>query len=145
MNDRQRQFVKEYLVDLNAAAAARRAGYAPEVADRTGYRLLRINEIKQAIDEVLQNRSTRVQITADMVLQGLLAEATRTGEGSTHGARVAAWTAIAKHLGMFVDRHIVETSPGVLVLGGIDVSIALGQQEQPRPVLPPGGGPPAVP
>ena len=35
-----------------------------------------------------------------MVVAGLLKEAEREDEGATHGARVSAWAALAKHLGM---------------------------------------------
>ena len=52
-----------------------------------------------------QARSDRVQITQDDVLRGLRREATLTGEGSTHAARVSAWGLIGKHLGMFVERR----------------------------------------
>jgi len=33
LTDKQRRFCQEYLVDLNASAAARRAGYSPKTVD----------------------------------------------------------------------------------------------------------------
>lgn len=39
------------------------------------------------------------------MLRGLRREATLTGEGSTHAARVSAWGLIGKHLGMFLERR----------------------------------------
>ncbi|MDA1349821.1 MAG: terminase small subunit, partial [Chloroflexi bacterium] len=45
MNARQHRFVEAYLVDPNAAEAARRAGYSQKTADRIGSRLLRNVEI----------------------------------------------------------------------------------------------------
>ena len=42
-----------------------------------------------------------------MVIAGLLKEAQREDEGSSHGARITAWGLLAKHLGMLVDRKII--------------------------------------
>jgi hypothetical protein len=62
-------------------------------------------EIAEAIQAAQQARSERVQITQDDVLRGLHGEATFTGDGSSHAARVSAWAHIAKHLGMFIERR----------------------------------------
>jgi hypothetical protein len=61
--------------------------------------------IADAIAAAQQARSARVQITQDDVLRGLHREATLTGEGSSHSARISAWGLIGKHLGMFVERR----------------------------------------
>jgi hypothetical protein len=105
MTQRQRRFVDEYLLDLNATQAAIRAGYSARTAEQQGPRLLGNVEIAGAIQAALEARSERVQITADDVLRGLHREATLTGDGSSHSARVSAWTQIGKHLGMFVERR----------------------------------------
>ncbi len=42
-----------------------------------------------------------------MVIEGLLKEARREGEGSSHSARISAWGLLAKHLGMLIDRKII--------------------------------------
>lgn len=105
LKDRRQRFVEEYLVDLNATQAAIRAGYSAKTAYSQGQRLLKDVEVQAAIQRAQQSQSQRTLITADEVLQGLKAEATRMGEGSSHGARVAAWTALGKHLALFVDRQ----------------------------------------
>ena len=46
---KQTRFVAEYLIDLNAAAAARRAGYSPKAADQQGYENLRNPQIAAAV------------------------------------------------------------------------------------------------
>lgn len=61
-------FVQEYLVDLNAKQAAIRAGYSPRTAESQGSRLLSNVKVKDAIQKAMQKRSTRTEITADMVL-----------------------------------------------------------------------------
>lgn len=68
---KQAAFVAEYLVDLNAAAAARRAGYSVHRADQQGLENLRKPEIAAAIQEALQARQQRTQVTADRVVQEL--------------------------------------------------------------------------
>ena len=62
-------------------------------------------EIAAAVQAAQQARSERLQITQDDVLRGLRREATLTGEGSSHSARVSAWGLIGRHLGMFVERR----------------------------------------
>ena len=103
MTPRQQRFVDEYLVDLNATQAAIRAGYSARTAEQQGPRLLGNVEIAKAVQAAQQVRSDRVQITQDDVLRGLRREATLTGDGSSHAARISAWGLIGKHLGMFVE------------------------------------------
>jgi len=106
MTPRQQRFVDEYLLELNATQAAIRAGYSVRTAEQQGApRLLGNVEIAAAVRTTQQARSDRVQITHDDVLRGLRREATLTGEGSSHAARVSAWGLIGKHLGMFVERR----------------------------------------
>ena len=45
LNDKQRRFVAEYLIDLNATQAAIRAGYSKKTAGSQGQRLLTNVEI----------------------------------------------------------------------------------------------------
>ena len=68
LTEKQQRFVDEYLVDLNAAAAARRAGYSAKTADRTGHKLLHNAEVASLIADAKQERSARTQITQDDVL-----------------------------------------------------------------------------
>lgn len=75
MNDslthKQRRFVEEYLVDLNATQAAIRAGYSAATAYSQGQRLLKNVDVAAAVDEAQAERSGRTQITADAVLTEL--------------------------------------------------------------------------
>jgi phage terminase small subunit len=105
MTSRRLRFVDEYLVDLNATQAAIRAGYSARTAEQQGPRLLGKVEIADIVQKAQTARSERVQITQDDVLRGLHREATITGDGSSHAARVSAWGLIGKHLGMFVERR----------------------------------------
>lgn len=71
LNARQQRFVEEYLVDLNASAAARRAGYSAKTASQIGERLLRNVEVQKAIQAAQAARSKRTEVTQDMVLAEL--------------------------------------------------------------------------
>jgi phage terminase small subunit len=68
---KQQAFVREYLVDLNATQAAIRAGYSSKTAGQQGERLLKNVEIANSVQEAMDERSQRTEITADYVLAGI--------------------------------------------------------------------------
>lgn len=72
LNERQRRFVEEYLVDLNATQAALRAGYSQKTAYSQGQRLLKNAEIAAAVKKRTDARIKRTDITADFVLTELM-------------------------------------------------------------------------
>ncbi|WP_241123054.1 terminase small subunit [Achromobacter xylosoxidans] len=71
LTDKQRRFVDEYLVDLNATQAAIRAGYSEKTAYSIGNENLSKPDIAEAIQEAQAERSKRTDITQDMVLREL--------------------------------------------------------------------------
>lgn len=73
LNDKQQRFVDEYLIDLNATAAYRRAGYTAKgnAAEVNAARLLRNAQVVLAVKEAMKARETRTMITQDRVLQEL--------------------------------------------------------------------------
>lgn len=71
LTPRQRAFVREYLIDLNATQAAIRAGYAANSASVEGARQLGNARVKAAVDAAMSLRSQRTDITADRVLKEL--------------------------------------------------------------------------
>lgn len=101
---KQEKFVEEYLIDLNATQAAIRAGYSVKTAAQVGYENLIKPDIAEAIQKARNAMSERALVTQEMVINGLLKEAEYMGEGSTQGARVAAWAHLGKHLGMFTEK-----------------------------------------
>lgn len=68
LSQKQKKFVEQYLIDLNATQAAIRAGYSARTADRIGPELLGKTCVSKAIAEQLKARSERTQITQDRVL-----------------------------------------------------------------------------
>lgn len=71
LTPKQERFVQEYLVDLNATAAAVRAGYSKKTANRIASENLSKPDIQAAIQEAIQKRQERTEITQDMVIQEL--------------------------------------------------------------------------
>lgn len=68
MTPKQQAFVEQYLVDLNATDACRRAGYAGRHVNTTARDLMRRPEIKAAIDAAMAARGERTRVTGDRVL-----------------------------------------------------------------------------
>ena len=66
--EKQSQFVKEYLIDLNATQAAIRAGYSPKTAVPQASRLLSNVNIQGLINKEVQKRAKRTHIEQDRVL-----------------------------------------------------------------------------
>ena len=69
LTDKQRRFVDEYLVDLNATQAAIRAGYSKKTANKIGPELLGKTSISEAISKAQAERAERTKIDADYVLK----------------------------------------------------------------------------
>jgi Terminase small subunit len=107
LNDRQARFVVQFLVDFNATAAYRRAGYTARgnAAEACASRLLRHAKVRQALEVAMRQQQQRVELTADEVIEGLRREAADRGDGSSHSARVAALSWLGRHLAMFTDCH----------------------------------------
>jgi phage terminase small subunit len=68
LSPKQLTFVGEYLLDLNATAAARRAGYSASSCNKIGSELLDKTRIQVAIAEAQAARAARTAISADRIL-----------------------------------------------------------------------------
>jgi phage terminase small subunit len=71
MTPRREQFVVEFMVDFNAAAAARRAGFSAQSAPRYAKYLLRQREVADAIAARVAAAEGTIRVTADRVLSEL--------------------------------------------------------------------------
>ena len=69
LTPKQERFVQEYLVDLNATAAAIRAGYSKKRASELGYQLLQKTTVQAALQEAKINLQKRTEITQEMVIR----------------------------------------------------------------------------
>lgn len=71
LNPKQQAFCREYLIDLNATAAYKRAGYSAKndhVAEASAHKLLRNAEIRQEIQRLMDKRAEKVELTAEWIL-----------------------------------------------------------------------------
>ncbi len=82
LTPKQKRFVEEYLVDLNATQAAIRAKYSENTAGSQAFDLLKKPEIQAAIQAEMDKRSKRTNITADNVLKELMRIATADLSGA---------------------------------------------------------------
>lgn len=115
LTEKQKRFVAEYLIDLNATQAAIRAGYSPKTANEQGARLLANASVRQLVADGAQKRIRKAEVTAQDVIEGLYLEATREGEGSSHGARVSAWGLLGKYHKLFTDKIEADISGDITV------------------------------
>lgn len=115
LTPKQARFVEEYLVDLNASAAARRAGYSARTADAIGRENLGKPTISTAISAaraVVAERTGRTVAAVMADIGRVRDDAMRvvvdpdTGERSmlSHKDALKALELEGKHLGAFEDR-----------------------------------------
>ena len=71
MTKKQKKFVEEYLIDLNATQAAIRAGYSPDTAGSIGSENLKKPEIRVCIEKAMAERSKRTGINQDRIIEEL--------------------------------------------------------------------------
>lgn len=68
MTKKQKRFIEEYLIDLNATQAAIRAGYSVESASEIGYENLIKPDIQTAIAKAMAERSKRTGVNQDRII-----------------------------------------------------------------------------
>ncbi|UWZ92361.1 terminase small subunit [[Pasteurella] aerogenes] len=127
LTDKQKRFIEEYLIDLNATQAAIRSGYSKKTANEQGTQNLA--KLSAYIEEAQKQRSERTKITQDDVLNGLLeviamctgkkvvteTDVAKNESGELIGFDITktkfepaaankALELLGKHLGMFKDR-----------------------------------------
>lgn len=71
LTPKQARFVAEYVVDLNASAAARRAGYSAKTAEAIGRENLAKPTVASAIQERMKAVANRVEVTQERIVREL--------------------------------------------------------------------------
>lgn len=108
LTEKQKRFCEEYLIDLNATQAYKRAGYAVKndaTARVESCKLLTKPNIQTHIADLRKAQSERTKINADTVLLELKEIALAQTEISGK-EKMKALELLGKHLGMFVGEGI---------------------------------------
>jgi len=72
LNDKQKQFCEEYIIDLNGTQAAIRAGYSSKTANEQAAQLLAKLSIQEYICKLKNKRSERVRYSQDELMRDIL-------------------------------------------------------------------------
>ena len=102
LTNKQKTFIKEYLVDLNSAHAAIRAGYSKKTAPQAGCKLVAMPEIAKAIQEEMDKRAEKTGITAEYVLNGIKDTIEECLDNPS--AKLKGYELLGKHLKLFTDK-----------------------------------------
>lgn len=140
MTPKQAEFVRQYLIDLNASAAARRAGYSERTAEWQGPQLLGKNHVAEAIAEAQRAKAeaTGRSVSAvladigrvrDDAMQMVLDPITGTASMLSHKDALKALELEGKHLGAFSDRvELTGRGGGPVQFADVDLSKATPDQ-----------------
>lgn len=72
LNERQKQFCNEFLIDFNGTQAAIRAGYSKNTARSIANENLTKPDIQNYLKELIQKRNERTKITQDEVITDII-------------------------------------------------------------------------
>lgn len=122
LTDKEELFAQEVASGATQSAAYRKhydaSNMQPNSIHVEASKLRKIPKVSLRIDELKSKAADVAIVDKAMVLRGLLNEAEDMTEGSSHGARVAAWAHLGKHLNMFIDKSEVKTEGNI----SIDIS-----------------------
>lgn len=152
---KQKRFVSEYLIDLNATQAAIRAGYSEKTAAVIGAENLKKPNIADAVQQAMEKREKRAEISQDEVIQDLrelrdicmgrkaikvmtivknaregTAEPVETeGKMFEPAAANRSLELLGKHLNMFTDKVDLSNSDGSMVVMPSTIILTAGEPD----------------
>ena len=142
MNEKQKNFAQEYIKDKNATQAAIRAGYSEKTAYSIGQRLLKNVEIKNYINDLLdevrkENILSAIEIEEflRLAIKGSIDEEVIVVEGEGDGVssarkikkqiglrdRIKAAELLGKRYMLFTDKVNVTGTVPVMIIGEDDL------------------------
>ena len=142
MNEKQKNFAQEYIKDKNATQAAIRAGYSEKTAYSIGQRLLKNVEIKNYINDLLdevrkENILSAIEIEEflSLPIKGSIDEEVIVVEGEGDGVssarkikkqiglrdRIKAAELLGKRYMLFTDKVNVTGTVPVMIIGEDDL------------------------
>ena len=143
MTDKQKRFCDEYLIDLNGTKAAIRAGYSPRSARQIADKNMSNGDIRQYIDERMQEKEKELIADQDEVLKYLTnvlrgksqseivvvenvgdftSEARLIQKAPDEKERLKAAELLGKRYNLFSDKMKVDVAMPVVISGGEDLA-----------------------
>jgi len=96
------KFCQEYLLDLNASQAAKRAGYSKKTAPFIGAENLKKPQIKKRIAELKVKLQKKVGVTPEMITEGFKKIAFgKKSKTLKNKDRISAMENLGKHIGYY--------------------------------------------
>ena len=102
-------FIDAYIEGHSGTQSAIMAGFSAKCAATQAYRLLKKVHIKAEIDHRREVAVEKLELEPEKVLQRLLVEMDGLGPDTNAGARLKAAELAGKYLGMFTEKHQVES------------------------------------
>lgn len=110
---RQSRFIDEYMLDMNGAAAAERAGYSKKTSRAIACELLTKPDIQAVLRARQAAMANELHITREAVVLGLLDAFEMAKADRQPSVMVSAMAAVAKLLGLYaVETKRVELAAG---------------------------------
>lgn len=111
LTSKMQNFVDEYFVDFNGAAAVRRAGYKSSNPNKLAGKLLNHPLVAEAVAEKKKERQEKTELSAEYVIQKLISIADKREEDNPN-ASLRALELLGKHLGLYKDRQEISGPDG---------------------------------
>jgi phage terminase small subunit len=105
----QERFIDEYLVDLNGAAAVRRAGYKTTNPNRIATRLLNHPLVQRELDTRQSKTREKLALSAEYVISKLIDITEMTAKDAD---KLRALELLGRHLGLYRDRQEISGVDG---------------------------------
>ncbi len=112
LTNKQKLFTQEYLIDLNATQAAIRSGYSAKTAEWIGPKLLTKSHVAMEIKKAVAERSEKLNLSAQDVIQSILEIRAKAIQGERLGDALKANELLGKHLRLFTDKTEITDSEG---------------------------------
>jgi len=114
--EKQKRFIKEYIIDYNATKAAQRAGYSKKTAYSIGQELLKKPEIQEKLQKQLDKINKKTEASAEEAIRmcrdiAIIDHSDYQDKRTSRGIELYGRTQ-----SVFVDRKVVE--------GGLDLGVS---------------------
>lgn len=111
LSPKMKAFIDEFFVDLNGAAAVLRAGYKTRNPSQIASELRAHPLVSAEIEKRQAERSEKLELSADFVINKLVSIVEKTEEGNPTAA-LRGLELLGKHLSLFTDKQEISGPDG---------------------------------